>query len=63
MKRFTNFENYIEVLTGGFDFLSKSHIINTITKNDVMYANDCVSTPFYKKTNALLIMNLKSFSK
>jgi hypothetical protein len=63
MKRFTNFQSYIAVLTGGFDFLSKSHIINTITKNDVLYANDCVSESIYKKTNAFLIMNLKSFSK
>ena len=63
MKRFTNFESYIKALTGGFDFLSKSHIINTITKNDVMFANDCVSSGVYKKTNAFLIMNLKSFSK
>jgi hypothetical protein len=61
MKRFTNFENYISTLTGGFDFLSKSHIINTITKNDVMYANNCVSTTVYKKTNSFLIMNLESF--
>jgi hypothetical protein len=61
MKRFTNFKNYISTLTGGFDFLSKSHIINTITKNDVMYANNCVSTPVYKKTNSFLIMNLESF--
>ena len=63
MKRFSNFQSYIAALTGGFDFLSKSHIINTITKNDVLYANDCVSEPIYKKTNAFLIMNLKSFSK
>ena len=61
MKRFTNFKNYISTLTGGFDFLSKSHIINTITKNDVMYANNCVSTTVYKKTNSFLIMNLESF--
>jgi hypothetical protein len=63
MKRFTNFQNYIQALTSGFDFLSKSHIIHTITKNDVMFANDCVSESIYKKTNAFLIMNLKSFSK
>ena len=61
MKRFTNFENYILALTGGFDFLSKSHIINTITKNDVMFANNCVAESVYRKTNAYLVMNLKSF--
>jgi hypothetical protein len=61
MKRFTNFQFYIAALTGGFDFLSKSHIINTITKNDVMFANNLVAESVYKKTNAFLIMNLKSF--
>ena len=61
MKRFTDFHFYIAALTGGFDFLSKSHIINTITKNDVMFANNLVAEPVYKKTNAFLIMNLKSF--
>jgi hypothetical protein len=63
MKRFTNFQSYINALTFGFDFISKTNIINTITKNDVMFANDCVSESIYKKTNAFLIMNLKSFSK
>jgi len=61
MKRFTDFYFYIAALTGGFDFLSKSHIINTITKNDVMFANNCVTESVYKKTNAFLIMNLKAF--
>jgi hypothetical protein len=61
MKRFTDFHFYIAALTGGFDFLSKSHIINTITKNDVMFANNLVAESVYKKTNAFLIMNLKSF--
>jgi hypothetical protein len=61
MKRFTDFHFYIAALTGGFDFLSKSHIINTITKNDVMFANNLVAESVYKKTNAFLIMNLKAF--
>jgi hypothetical protein len=61
MKRFTDFHFYIATLTGGFDFLSKSHIINTITKNDVMFANNLVAESVYKKTNAFLIMNLKAF--
>lgn len=63
MKQYTNFHNYILELTGGFNFISKPHIINTISKNDVMHANNCVSSEVYKKTNAYLILNLKSFKQ
>jgi len=61
MKRFTNLENYMLALTGGFDFLSKPHIIHTITKNDIMFANGCVSTRVYIKTLKLLAKTLESF--
>lgn len=60
--KFRNLPSYLEFLTGGLElrFFNREMIINTITKNDLMYANDYVKKSFYKDAEKILVDTLTS---
>jgi len=55
--KFNSPSQYLEFLTGGLElrFFNRNMVINLITKNDVMYANDYVKKSFYKETEKVLV--------
>ena len=55
LKMCSAYDSYFNYLFGDKLISSKNHIIDLIIKNDLMYHNDYISKPIYKRTEKHLI--------
>lgn len=53
------YDTYFEYLFSGKSLTSGKDVIDLIIKNDLMYHNDYISKPIYKRTEKHLIKCLK----
>ena len=57
------YDTYFEYLFSGKSLTSDKDVIDLIIKNDLMYHNDYISKPIYKRTEKHLIECLKIIKK
>jgi hypothetical protein len=61
-KMCASYDSYFQYLFGNKSISSKNQIVELIIKNDLMYHNDYISKPIYKRTEKHLIKCLKIIS-